>query len=170
MFSRLPSHQCTWGCKTGAKSWKDMVDTTLAFLCMQRSLNKSQEGTLQHLDQQWDNLSNSFWFILIPMQHHLVGNKQYQWEKNMSWRCLHVYLWWVVKHRAVYNFNQFHGVWLAISISSSVLHKPPKTPSWCSSFKVARPWNGCKSCQTLQWTKLKHATGDVLRSFSRKNR
>lgn len=29
------SHQCTWGCQTGAKNWKNMVDTTLEFLRMQ---------------------------------------------------------------------------------------------------------------------------------------
>lgn len=29
------SHQCKWGCQTGAKNWKNMVDTTLEFLRMQ---------------------------------------------------------------------------------------------------------------------------------------
>lgn len=71
-----------------------------------KSCNKSQKGALQHLDQQWDNSSNSFCFILIPVQHHLMGSKKpgktccgdgfmFTCKKN-------------VKHGTVHNF-MFYG-------------------------------------------------------------
>jgi len=104
------SHQCKWGCQTGAKNWKYGRHNSW-ILAHAKSCNKSQKGALQHLDQQWDNSSNSFCFILIPVQHHLMGSKKP--GKNMLWRWFHVYL---QQKCEAWNCAQFHVLWLAISI------------------------------------------------------